>query len=89
MHPFFRDTVVLNFNRSGSNLKSEHGSGYKESALVDFSPQIFFCVIINLYLKGKLVGKCATERESKSVGIRIENAGGKRNPPVGQRSVGS
>ena len=46
-------------------------------------------VVINLYLKGKLVGKCATERESKSVGIRIENAGGKRNPPVGQRSVGS
>ena len=42
MHPFFRDTVVLNFNGSGSNLKSEHGSGYKESALVDFSPQIFF-----------------------------------------------
>ena len=39
-------------------------------------------VVINLYLKGKLPGKCAIERESKSVGIRVENAGGRRNPPV-------
>ena len=39
-------------------------------------------VVINLYLKGKLSGKCAIERESKSVGIRVENAEGRRNPPV-------